>query len=71
MEQYGWSGKSISPVDYVGSEVLEVTWLTLKVSGTATLVSVLAYPGTALALSRFPGRNFLVSLSNSGWACRQ
>ena len=49
-------------------EVLEVCWLTLKVSGTATLVSVLiGVPlGCILALGRFPGRNFLVSLSNFG-----
>lgn len=49
-------------------EVLEVCWLTLKVSGTATLVSVLiGVPlGCILALSRFPGRNFLVSLANFG-----
>lgn len=49
-------------------EVLEVTLLTLKVSGTATLISVLiGVPlGGLLALSKFPGRNFLVSLSNFG-----
>jgi len=49
-------------------EVLEVCWLTLKVSGTATLVSVLiGVPlGCILALGRFPGRNVLVSLSNFG-----
>lgn len=49
-------------------EVIEVTLLTLKVSGTATLISVLiGVPlGGLLALSKFPGRNFLVSLSNFG-----
>lgn len=49
-------------------EVLEVTFLTFKVSGTATLISVLiGIPiGCLLALSKFPGRNFLVSLSNFG-----
>ena len=49
-------------------EVFEVCWLTLKVSGTATLLSVIiGVPlGCILALSRFPGRNFLVSLSNFG-----
>lgn len=49
-------------------EVLEVTLLTLKVSGTATLISVLiGVPlGGLLALSKFPGRSFLVSLSNFG-----
>ena len=49
-------------------EVLEVTFLTLKVSGTATLISILiGIPvGCILALSKFPGRNFIVSLSNFG-----
>ena len=49
-------------------EVFEGCWLTLKVSGTATLLSVIiGVPlGCILALSRFPGRNFLVSLSNFG-----
>lgn len=49
-------------------EILEVSLLTLKVSGTATLISVLiGIPlGSLLALGRFPGRNFLVSLANFG-----
>lgn len=48
--------------------VLEVTILTFKVSGSATLISVLiGVPlGWLLALKRFPGRNFLVSLANFG-----
>lgn len=49
-------------------EVLRVSWLTLKVSGMATLISVIiGVPlGAALALTRFPGRDFLVSLANLG-----
>lgn len=48
--------------------VMEVTWLTLQVSGSATLISVLiGVPiGFLLALKKFPGRNFLVSLANFG-----
>ncbi len=48
--------------------VLEVTWLTLRVSGSATLISVIiGVPiGCLLALKQFPGRNFLVSLANFG-----
>ena len=65
-----WDGlvKAFHLLIMLDPEVLEVTWLTLKVSGTATLVSVLiGVPlGATLALSRFPGRNFLVSLSNFG-----
>jgi len=43
-------------------EVLRVTWLTLKVSGLATLISLVAgIPlGTFLALARFPGRRLAV-----------
>jgi tungstate transport system permease protein len=50
------------------SEVLGITLLSLQISGTATLLSLLlGIPlGIALALSRFPGRSFVVSLINTG-----
>ena len=50
------------------AEVWSVTWLSLRISATATLLSLaLGIPlGTALALSRFPGRGFLISLVNTG-----
>ncbi len=49
-------------------EVVRVTLLSLQVSGSATLLSlILGVPvGTALALSRFPGRGVVVSLVNTG-----
>ncbi|MGE5617900.1 MAG: ABC transporter permease [Sphingomonadaceae bacterium] len=49
-------------------EVVRVTLLSLQVSGTATLLSLaVGIPlGTALALSRFPGRQLVVSLVNTG-----
>ena len=49
-------------------QVWEITWLSLRVSATATLLSlVFGIPlGTAVALTRFPGRGFLVSLINTG-----
>jgi len=49
-------------------EVLEVVLLTLKVSGTATLLSVLigCTAGTALALARFPGRTLIIASVNMG-----
>jgi tungstate transport system permease protein len=49
-------------------ELLEVTRLSLQVSGTATLLSLLVgIPvGTAIALSRFPGRGLVTSLVNTG-----
>ena len=49
-------------------DVWEVTLLSLKVSGLATAISLLiGLPiGTGLALGRFPGRNILLSLVNTG-----
>ncbi|AHF05846.1 ABC transporter permease [Desulfitobacterium metallireducens] len=49
-------------------EVLGVAFLTLKVSGTATLISLLiGIPlGIILALKEFPGRKFILSLVNAG-----
>lgn len=51
-------------------ETWQVTFLTLRVSGTATLISVLlGVPlGLALALTEFPGRRLLISLVNTGMA---
>lgn len=51
-------------------EVLEITLLSLKVSGIATLISlVIGLPlGTLLALAKFRGRAFLLSLINTGMA---
>lgn len=50
------------------AEVWSVTWLSLRISATATLLSLaLGIPlGTALALSRFTGRGFVISLVNTG-----
>ncbi len=49
-------------------EVMRITLLSLQVSGTATLISLLfgITIGTTVALSRFPGRRFAVSLINTG-----
>ncbi|HEY7600958.1 MAG TPA: ABC transporter permease [Methylomirabilota bacterium] len=49
-------------------EVLGITWLSLKLSATATLLSlVVGIPlGTLLALVRFPGRRLVVALVNTG-----
>jgi tungstate transport system permease protein len=50
------------------ADLLGVTWLSLKVSGAATGLSLLAgMPlGTLLALVRFPGRGLVVALVNTG-----
>ncbi len=49
-------------------EIIQITLLSLQVSITATLFSLLlGLPlGTLLALGRFPGRSFLLSLVNTG-----
>jgi tungstate transport system permease protein len=49
-------------------EILSVLWLSLQVSGTATLIAlVLGIPaGAVLALTRFPGRTLVVSAVNTG-----
>ncbi|MDP1808958.1 MAG: ABC transporter permease [Actinomycetota bacterium] len=49
-------------------ELWEITWLTLKVSASAVMVSILlGLPaGTGLALGRFRGRRFLMALANAG-----
>ena len=65
-----WNGiiKAIIALATLDPEIMEVALLTLQVSGTATLISVLiGIPlGSVLALSRFPGRSFLVSIANFG-----
>lgn len=51
-------------------EIWEITWLTLKVSGAATAISlVIGLPlGTWLAMRRFAGRGCLFSFINTGMA---
>jgi len=48
--------------------VLRITWLSIQISGMATLLSlVVGVPaGVGLALARFPGRGLLVALANTG-----
>ena len=49
-------------------EVRGITWLSLRLSATATLLSLfVGIPlGTGLALVRFPGRQFVIALVNTG-----
>jgi len=53
---------------YIDPEIIQITVLSLEVSICATLLSLLiGLPlGTLLALGRFPGRSFLLSLVNTG-----
>lgn len=48
-------------------EIFAIVWLTLKVSGTATILSLLTgVPiGVALASASFPGKKFLMSVLNT------
>jgi tungstate transport system permease protein len=48
--------------------VLRITWLSIQISGVATLLSLVAGipAGVGLALARFPGRGLLVALVNTG-----
>lgn len=49
-------------------EVLGITWLSLKISGTATLLSMFigVSIGTAVALTQFSGKRIVVSVINTG-----
>lgn len=51
-------------------DIWDVTLLSLRVSGAATLISVLlGLPfGTLLALAKFPGRSFILTVVNTGMA---
>lgn len=51
-------------------EVFGITFLSIKVSGSATLISLFIgiSVGAGVALTRFPGRRIVVSLINTGMA---
>ena len=65
-----WSGVRQAVALIVGAdrEIWGILWLSLQVSGSATLISLaLGIPaGAALALARFPGRGLVVSAVNTG-----
>ncbi|HOK07924.1 MAG TPA: ABC transporter permease [Syntrophales bacterium] len=60
--------KAVNLIVTLDPEVLGITLLSLKVSGTATLISLFLgiSSGTAVALTRFPGRKIVVSMINTG-----
>ena len=60
--------KAIALLVSLDPEVLGITSLSLKISGTATLISLFlgVSTGTVVALTRFPGRKLVVSLINTG-----
>jgi tungstate transport system permease protein len=65
-----WQGitKAIELVFGGDTEVWSITWLSIRISGSATLISLLlGIPlGIVLALTRFPGRSVAVALVNTG-----
>lgn len=67
-----WDGivQAIQLLLKADQEVLQITFLTLKISGTATALSlIIGLPlGTLLALEHFPTRRFWLSLINTGMA---
>jgi tungstate transport system permease protein len=60
--------KALQLLFSLNPEVLGITFLSLQVSGAATLISVLIgiSIGTIVALNHFPGKRFLVSVVNTG-----
>lgn len=65
-----WEGltKALALIFALDKEVFSITWLTLLISGTATLVSLVLGigGGTVLALAQFPGKKLAVSIVNTG-----
>ncbi|MDO9088484.1 MAG: ABC transporter permease [Anaerolineaceae bacterium] len=69
--QWIWEGiQQAFQLLFHDKEVLQITFLSLKISGSATLLSLfIGMPlGTLLALKRFPTREFWISLINTGMA---
>jgi tungstate transport system permease protein len=67
-----WQGAlhAIALILRADPEVMAIMWLSLKVSGVATLLSLLlGVPlGATLGLTRFPSRGLVLSLVNTGMA---
>jgi tungstate transport system permease protein len=65
-----WQGivKAVELVMGFDAEVWAITWLSVKISGSATMISLLlGIPlGIALAMSRFPGRSVIAAAVNTG-----
>lgn len=65
-----WEGikRAIELLWKLDREVLGITWLTLKISGIATMASLVLgiSSGMGLALTKFPGRRVIIALVNTG-----
>lgn len=64
---FGGFKEAIKLLWNLDAEVLGITWLSLKISGIATLISVVAgvSSGVAIGLSRFWGRRALIGVINA------
>jgi tungstate transport system permease protein len=60
--------KALEMILHLDREVLEITLLSIEVSAAATLVSLVVgiTAGVAVALNRFPGKRFVVTVVNTG-----
>lgn len=49
-------------------EVMSITWLSLKISGTATFISLFigVYIGITVALTNFSGKRLVIRIINTG-----
>jgi tungstate transport system permease protein len=65
-----WDGvrRAVGLLIGLDREVLAITWLSLQVAGTSTgLALIVGIPlGTLIALTRFPARDLVISLVNTG-----
>jgi len=65
-----WNGilKAFELVFSGDAEVWSITWLSLQISGAATLISlIIGIPlGIVLAMTRFAGRSMTVAVINTG-----
>ena len=60
--------KALHLIVSLDREVIAITWLSLKVSGTATFISVVIgiSLGMVIALTNFPGKKLVISAINTG-----
>lgn len=67
-----WEGlrKALELLRSLDPEVLQITWLSLWISGLATLISLVMGLSLALvvALNAFPGKRLVIALLNTGMA---
>ena len=65
-----WEGlrKALELLLTLDPEVLRITWLSLQVSGAATLISLVLglSVAVAVALNEFPGKRLVIALLNTG-----